>query len=102
MEERFHLARFFFQDPTKGYSQLARLIRDRFRELFEDNTKGGQDSHRESTFKTIVKSAEVRFLMSVRIQSEYGINPNKLNLYEYYLLLEQIDKSLDRGRNSRN
>lgn len=102
METGCGFARFFFQDPVKGYGELTRLIRNRFRELHEDDPSGGRSAYRESAFKAIVRSAEVRFLLSVRIKSEFGLDANKLNLYEYYLLLEQMDKAIRSGGNSRN
>lgn len=36
-------------------------------------------------------------MISVRIRQEYGLDANKLNLYEYYLLLEQLSKEAKRG-----
>lgn len=102
MEGGYRLTCFFFRDPVEGYGQLARLIRGRFKELFEDGGAGGRDTYKESAFQAVIRSAEVRFLISVRIRSEYGLEAYKLNLYEYYLLLEQMDKMRQSGRNSRH
>ena len=91
----------FFQDPTKGYGQLSRLIGERFRDLFEGGGGGVRETVRESAIQSFVRSAESRFIISVRIRTEFGLDANKLNVYEYYLLLEQLEK-LSRGRNSRH
>ena len=91
------LPAFFFQDPVKGYGQLTGLIRRRFQELFESNGGGTRETIRESAIQTFVRSAEARFLISVRIRTEFSLDANKLNIYEYYMLLEQLDK-ISRGR----
>jgi len=83
---------FFFQDTVKHYSELTRLVSTRFNELFESSGEGGYNTIGRSTLKIIIKSAESRFLIWARIKSEFGIDANRVSLYEYFLLLEQLEK----------
>ena len=92
MEERYRLAGFFFQKPVKGYSELTRLIGGRFQDLLLGDPSSRRETYRDSSIKTLISTAESRFFISVRIKTEFGLDANKLNLYEYYLLIEQLDK----------
>ena len=89
--------------PAKGYSELTRLIGGRFQGLFDGYGGGRSETYRDGAIKALVTTAESRFFIGVRIRTEFGLDANKLNLYEYYLLIEQLDKmSRTSGRNSRN
>lgn len=92
MEGGYRSACFFFRDPAKGFGELTRLIGNRFKELFDGGGGREREAVRESPLASFIKSAESRFLIGVRIRSEFGLDANKLNIYEYYLLLEQLDR----------
>lgn len=97
MEERHEPACFFFRDPAQGFGQLTGHVRQRFNGLFEGSGGGERDTFAESTYQAIVGAAETRFLIGTRIRIEFGVDPDRINYYEYYLLLEQIDR-MDRKR----
>ena len=54
---------------------------------------GEREPYKLGTRQAIIRSAENRFFTGTRIRTEFGVDANKLNYYEYYLLLEQIAKS---------
>jgi hypothetical protein len=79
--------------PNERFGQLTQSIRGRFSHLFEGGGGGEREPYKSGTRQAIIRSAENRFFTGTRIRTEFGVDANKLNYYEYYLLLEQIAKS---------
>ena len=84
---------FFFQMPHQRFSQLTQSIRGRFSHLFESGGGGEREPYKSGTRQAIIRSSGKQIFHGTRIRTEFGVDANKLNYYEYYLLLEQIAKS---------
>ena len=101
MEGKRGYCGFFFAYSYQRFSTLYRIIGKRFGELFEGNGENKERTPKDNFQAIIQTRKDEQFVNNIRIADESGLSTeafNRLTLYEYYLLIENILKRAEQDK----